>query len=62
MFVNPVYANDERVLGILYQHAHTERQCMLQDVELIQFKLRFHIPHSFAMLAHWVSNEYGTLR
>ena len=27
---NPVYANDERVLGILHQHAHTEKQCVLQ--------------------------------
>ena len=30
MVVNPVYANDQRVLGIFYRHAHTERQCMLQ--------------------------------
>ena len=38
MLVNPVYANDDRVLGILYQHAHTEKQCMLQrrGVDLIQ--------------------------
>ena len=27
--VTQVHANDESVLGILYQHAHTERQCML---------------------------------
>ena len=43
MVVNPVYANDGRVLGILYQHAHTEKQCMLQrrGVDLIQVDVSY---------------------
>ena len=30
MVVIPMHANDESVLGIIDQHAHTEKQCMLQ--------------------------------
>ena len=67
MVVNPVYANDERVLGILYQHAHTERQCMFQGrgVDLTQDDVSYPnlicdacpIPSNFHVVASYIVNN-----
>ena len=60
MVVNPVYANDERVLGISYQHAHTETQCMLQGrgVYLTQVDVSYTV-RSWRTLCLWC-NQLAT--
>ena len=62
MVVNPMHADDESVLGILYQHAHTERQCMLQGrgVDPIQVDVFISQPH-LRCLPNWISTEYGAV-
>ena len=45
MVVNAVYANYESVLGILYQHAHTEKQCMLQRCGIVPTQVDVSYPN-----------------